>query len=152
MYLALPFFDRAVVTAPAEPWSPAEDAALKRFLRLTPADRLAASHHVHAYYRDIHAALGGEDWLDARMKRPGQPEMIWRHVRPQRLVFLGAGGTVFVAIEARVPWEEAYGLMLVWQDGNRLVKVGGYDGQPLNGDEAGIVYRATDPALTTRQP
>lgn len=150
MYLALPFFDRAVVSAPSGRWSPAQDAALKRFLNLTPADRLAASHHVHAYYSDVHAALGGQDWLDDKMKRPGRAEMIWRHVRPQRLVFLG-DDPVYIAVEARVPWEEAFGLMLVWENGNRLVKVGGYDGRPLNGDEAGIVYRATDPALTTRQ-
>lgn len=151
MYLAAPFFDGAVLTAPASPWSPAQDAAIKRFMRLNSTDRLAASRHVLAYYRDIHKALDGRSWLDARMPRPRKAETIWRHVRPQRLLFLG-DDPLFLAIEARVPWDEALGLMMVWQGGDRLVKVGGYDGQPLNtGAEPEVVYRAADPALTTRQ-
>ncbi|MGL5009778.1 MAG: DUF6985 domain-containing protein, partial [Paracoccaceae bacterium] len=57
--IACSFFDGAEVELDTEPATLAESAALAAFLQLGPADRLAASRHVYAYYRDFHNAVGG---------------------------------------------------------------------------------------------
>lgn len=145
---------------PAEPAPDAAAPALAAFARLTPADRLADSLHVFNYYRDFHQDVGGEEWLDEEMGVPATPEDIWQHVTPGT-VFVKLDERhpdhVYVVMEAQCAWEGEHGLMMVWEDGARLTKVGGYDGHVTNEtayarpDYEGIVYRANDPALTTRR-
>lgn len=158
--MKVPFFDGIEVSfEDFEEAEPAKaQAALDAFLALGKQDRLAASRHVYAYYRNFHEMVGGEDWLDASMGVPARPEDIWAHVQPQ-LLFVGARddmpGHVYVVIEASCDWEEEHGLMMVWEDGKTLVKVGGYDGHFTNewayDDEAlrDVVY-AGGPKWTTR--
>ncbi|MEM6303661.1 MAG: hypothetical protein AAF744_03015 [Pseudomonadota bacterium] len=157
--IALPWFDGAEADL-EEPETPQKAAALKAFLSLTAQDRLAASRHVYAYYRDYHAIVGGEDWLDAQMGVPAQPEDIWQHVTPQIIAVDSRPdmpGHVYVVIEADCAWEEEHGLMLVWEDGTELIKVSGYDGHTTNvfayDDDslADVVYAASDPQFTTRR-
>ncbi len=156
----LPFFANADAEIEdfGEAGAAAATAALEAYLALGDADRLAASRHVYAYYRDFHEAVGGEDWLDALMGVPEKPEDIWAHVTPQ-LVFVGARddmpGHVYVVVEASCAWEEEHGLMMVWEDGKTLVKVGGYDGHFTNEwayDDAKLrdVVYAGSPKWTTR--
>jgi hypothetical protein len=138
--------------------NPAEQAALARFLALGPADRRGDSRHVYAYYRDFRDWVESEP-IDARMGVPARPEDIWRHVRPTGAHAIRRGGDphVYIAVEAECDWEEEHGLMLVWCDGARLTKCGGFDGHPTNVNAsadpalADVVYRGLDPAWTTRR-
>ncbi|MBY6152003.1 hypothetical protein KUV47_02160 [Vannielia litorea] len=163
--LAVPYFDGTVVDRDIyidhhqEP-SPEQAArALAAFARLTPADRLADSLHVYNYYRDFHQDVGGEEWLDEEMGVPAAPEEIWQHVTPGTVHLVidpRHPDHVYVVMSAKCVWEEEHGLMMIWEDGARLTKVGGYDGHVTNEtaydrpEYKGIVYKANDPALTTR--
>ena len=155
--VAVGWFDGAEVEL-EEPETSRDATALKNFLKLTAQDRLNASRHVYAYYRDFHYAVGGEDWLDSQMGIPATPEDIWNHVQPQ-LLFVASRddmpGHSYVVVEANCDWEEEHGLMLVWKDGKRLTKVGGYDGHLSNvwayDDDTleNVVYAASNPKFQT---
>ena len=155
--VAVGWFDGAEVEL-EEPETARDAAALKNFLRLTALDRFKASRHVYAYYRDFHSAVGGQDWLDSEMGIPTTPEDIWKHVRPMTLFAESdpdLPGHSYVVIEANCDWEVEHGLMLVWEDGKRLTKVSGYDGNFSNawaGDDdalKNVVYAASDPQFQT---
>ena len=155
--VAVGWFDGAEVEL-EEPETSRDAAALKNFLELTAQDRLNASRHVHAYYLDFHSAVGGEDWLDSKMGVPATPEDIWNHVQPQTLFVESSPdlpGHSYVVVEANCDWEEEHGLMLVWKDGKRLTKVGGYDGHfsnawPYDDDTLeNVVYAASNPKFQT---
>jgi hypothetical protein len=157
--IACNFFDGVPIDLDREPASVAETAALEAFLRLGPADRLAASRHIYAYYLDFHQAIGGEDWLDAAMGIPATPADIWSHVHP-RGMFLeddihSAAQEVYLVIEAECDWEEEHGLMLCFRNGARLTKCGGYDGHLTNVNAyadarlANVVYAASNPKFQT---
>ncbi|GLQ35111.1 hypothetical protein GCM10007939_13940 [Amylibacter marinus] len=139
------------------------DAALASFQKLTQEDRMADSHHVYAYYRDFHQAVGGEDWLDEEMGIPAIPEDIWKYVKAGSIsVEKGrdADTDYYVVMVAKCDWEEEHGLMLVWRNGTQLTKVGGFDGHISNVNAyanaklADVVYSATNPQYTTylKQP
>lgn len=157
--LALPYFGYTSV----EVFEPLDNADARRaidaFLLNVASHAEADSRHVHAYYRDFHAAVGGEDWLDDQMGIPATPADIWDHVQPQG-IFVEINpddGLPYVVVEANCDWEEEHGLMMVWREGKVLVKVGGYDGHLTNerayADPSlrNVVYRASNPALTTRR-
>jgi hypothetical protein len=158
--VAVGFFDGAEIPMD-EPETPDTATALTAFLGLTSADRQSASRHVHAYYLDVHEAVGGEDWLDAAMGVPANPEAIWDHVHP-RLVFTehdrsSPGNEAYVVVECDCDWEEEHGLMLCFREGQTLTKCGGYDGHVTNcnayADDSLLdtVYYATNPKFTTRE-
>ncbi|UXN72265.1 hypothetical protein N8D56_12770 [Devosia sp. A8/3-2] len=135
-------------------------AALAAFRSLSPADRIADSRHVFAYYKDYHEAVGGEDWLDEQMGIPETPADIWKFVRPGSEIDVRKGrngdDNWYVIMEANCGWEEEHGLMLVWRNGSALTKVGGYDGHVTNvnsyADDSleDVVYAASNPEYTTR--
>ncbi|SFJ40764.1 DUF6985 domain-containing protein [Jannaschia pohangensis] len=155
--LTPPILGTEVMLLEFEPLTDAGRSALARFMALPPEALAQTFRHIYAYYRDFHAAVGGEDWLDAIMGVPSGPEAIWQHVRPGTL---GVGqqvenGPWYVSLEASCDWEEEHGLNIVWQDGTEVVKVGSYDGHMTNehsyGDAtmANVVYAATDPRWRT---
>ncbi|OBB31665.1 hypothetical protein A5792_15880 [Mycolicibacterium peregrinum] len=133
---------------------PAVEAALATFLTLTPADRIADSRHVYAYYRDIHYTVGGEDWLDEEMGVPQTSADIWASVTPGPVMVTEWYERWYVVMEAECPWEEEHGLMIVWQDGAKLSKVGPYNGLVTNGrgydGREDAVYSAIGDEYTTR--
>ena len=135
--------------------------AIHHFLQLGTADRLDASRHVHAYYEDFRDAVGGEDWMDDEFGRIVSAEDVWAHVDPKVLQVMtetdGTGRVVpYVVLEANCDWESEHGLLMSWENGSRLVKVGGYDGHPLNGypgaeDGNWYVYWGTPRFRTTAE-
>lgn len=159
--IAIPYFDGAEVDLDVEgdltADEPAAAAALAAFLSLTPADRLADTRHVYAYYRDFHEAVGGEDFLDDEMGVPETPEAIWRHVHPKQLYLVRGPDDdhVYVVASGDCDWEVEHGLSLVWRDGRTLCKAGGEDGHVTNSyayaDDslANVVYPAVDPKFRT---
>lgn len=161
--MKIPYFDHADLAydeADNEISDPARAAqALASFLALTPSDRLADSRHIWAYYRDVHETIGGEEWLDPEMGVPAGPQDIWRHVRP-RYLYINAGyegdPACYIVVDCACDWEPEHGLMLVWRDGLRLTKAGGFDGHVSNEGAfdnpayAGIVYASSSPQHVTR--
>ncbi|WP_442800635.1 DUF6985 domain-containing protein [Roseobacter sp. MH60115] len=147
----LPLFDGASVDldSNAAALSPAAAEALRRFTQMTPADRLATTPHVHAYYRDMHMHADGA-WIDENMTAPAHPADIWAHVRPLALTITsrpprpGTDPIPYVILEANCDWEDEHGLQLVWKEGRDLVRVGEYDGKPLHAENApsGVVYHS----------
>ncbi|HEY8577816.1 MAG TPA: hypothetical protein VIL88_15935 [Devosia sp.] len=134
-------------------------AAVEAFLALTAGDRIKDTRHVYAYYKDVHEATDGQDWLDEEMGVPATPEAIWSHVQPGMLgIWHGYGEdeSVYVFAECNCDWDVEHGLLLVWRDGKVLNKAGEFDGHPTNanayGDETlrDVVYHASNPAWSTR--
>nr|WP_273736404.1 hypothetical protein [Mycolicibacterium septicum] len=66
---------------------------------------------MYAYYRDIHYAVGGEDWMDEEMGVPQTPADIWRSVTPGPVMVSDWYEHRYVVMEAECPWEEEHGLM-----------------------------------------
>ena len=156
MKIKVPYFDGIEVELLDE-ISPS-DPVLVEFLNRDKNDRLNDSRHVFNYYRDMHDASGGEDWLDQKMGIVSDPEQIWMHVTPGT-VFIekgrGSDTSHYVVMDAECAWEEERGLMMVWKDGKILCKVGGYDGHVTNanayGDDTLIntVYSSSVSEFTT---
>lgn len=150
--VTIPYFDNAeaelesdgddLFAPPPSPEQIAETQAA--FLALILADRAADGRHVHAYYRDFREAIGEPDWLDDEMGVVGDPDGIWRHVRPRTVSFaMGPDGDshCYVMVSADCDWEPEHGLLMVWRDGRTLTKVGGDDGHVTN------AYAYSDPGL-----
>lgn len=156
--LKVPYFDGAELTLGEEVTEPGARAALDAFLALTPADRIADSRHVYAYYQDFREAVGGEDWMDEEIGVPKSPEDIWLLVRPGRLYVDQDYDERhwYVSLSSGCDWEEEHGLLMVWRDGTRLTRVSGNDGHVTNSDayaDEGMgetIYSASNPQYTTR--
>jgi hypothetical protein len=132
----VPYFDNAEIELdnhylPDDP----NDPTLLEFLKLDKSDRLKDSRHVFTYYRDFHTMVGGEDWLDEEMGVVSDPEQIWAHVDPISIALEdgeGTDGNRYIMIEADANWEPEHALMMVWENGKTLCKVGEYDGHVTN--------------------
>jgi hypothetical protein len=120
----MPYFDNAEADMFEDADKSEEGApALAAFLALTPADRIADSRHVFAYYKDYHQAVGGEDWLDEQMGIPETPADIWNYVTPGSEIDLRKGrkgdDNWYVIMEANCGWEEEHGPhagLVQWHD------------------------------------
>ena len=138
---------------------------IRAFFALTELDRLAATPHVFAYFKDFTDEHGFE-WGDSDMKRlTGPTEDIWRFVYP---TVLGAqeGWDIanrdrmrqYVVLEANCGWEREHGILMSWRDGKDLVKVSGYDGHATNAHAYGDltkdawIYHSLNPGKGTRNP
>lgn len=54
---------------------------------------------------------------------------MWQHVRPPDHVTVSVdGGVAYADLECECDWEIEHGLNLVFRDGDRISKVGQYDG------------------------
>ena len=141
--------------------------AVLSFLRLTTAERDAASVHAYSYFRDFADDVGFEDgWIDKRMQAihsPG-PE-IWDFVYPTEITAsrsdeLGerGGKRIYVQVWANCGWEEEHGLEMSFRDGDELVKLSASDGHATNGHafadptKDAFVYVAVSPAWHTPSP
>ena len=64
-------------------------------------------------------------------------------------------GPWYVGVEANIPWEVEHGLIMFWEDGINLVKVGRVDGHVTNANSfadpnlENVVYAAFDPKFMT---
>ncbi|GHD23605.1 DUF6985 domain-containing protein [Tianweitania populi] len=158
--VSLPYFNNIGVEVDEETdlSIPEAAAALNAFISLSPNDRSADAPHIYAYYKDIHLAVGGEEWMDAEMGVPKAPSDIWKSVSPTHLMVIPElvdDGHWYVGVTADCAWEKEHGLWMVWKDGRQICKVGEYDGHASNasahGDESvrNVVYKALDDEFTT---
>jgi len=97
--------------------------AMRRFLELTPSAAAEATPYVWAYYQDCVSTGWAPDVVIAR------PDDVWQHVRmPDEFLVLVDDDVAYVSLECGCDWEVEHGLNLVFRDGDRISKVGQYDG------------------------
>lgn len=132
--------------------------AFDRFLELTPDALIPVAPHVYAYYQDMMVHLDGKGWPGVPLPNIRRPENVWEHVAPTS-VFIQSDrdddGPWYVGVEANIPWEVEHGLIMLWEDGVDLVKVGQVDGHVTNANSyadpglENVVYAALDPRFRT---
>jgi hypothetical protein len=108
----------------------------------------AAEQHVFKYYQDMNSNW---DTSDEEYVPINSPSDVWRHVRfgSEPMVTRRAYGDkgIYVSIECNCDWEPEHGLQIVLKNGERVVKVGPYDGHLTNSDAyaddslENVVYR-----------
>lgn len=115
----------------------------------------AATEFMWAYYKDF---VG--EFTPAERSEYGLPELragadIWDEVefRHPPEVWVGDGplepGPSYISFEGDVSWEREHGLQLVFEHGERVCKVGPYDGHLTNahayGDPSllGVIYKGS---------
>jgi hypothetical protein len=106
-------------------------AAIANFLSIGQAVLEAAAPFVFRYYNDCVAAAGapatissaGDVWRQVQFG--GEPQVTRRAYGDER---------VYVSLECNCDWEPEHGLVLVFEDGLVVNKVGAYDGHLTNAD------------------
>ena len=99
-------------------------AAVKRFLALTAADRLAATEPVFENYRDF------LDLTDIDPLPVTVPEDIWNFVSPTKVLVSREDDDVYIQVLCECDWEVEHGLQLVYRRGDMLTRVSEQDGHP----------------------
>jgi Domain of unknown function (DUF6985) len=132
---------------------------LARFLRLSTERRLAESRHVYAYFRDavaIEQDSEGPRWtVDALLDGKAPPVDAvdaWRLITPRHLHVVAEDGRLFVVAECECAWEPEQGLLMSFEDGERLVKVSGFDSRYFHAPHASgrlLIHEGVDAAWTT---
>jgi hypothetical protein len=109
--------------------------AAANFLRLTSEALRFSEEHVFAYYQDVRECCSG---TEIPMPAIASPREVWAHVQFGSAVMLGrrqhGEGAVYVSLECECDWEPEHGLQLVFLRGERLTKVGPFDGHLSNAD------------------
>jgi hypothetical protein len=100
------------------------EVVLKRFFKLTEADRLKNSKLVELNYQDCISASAAQP-LNIR-----EAQDVWNFVTPAN-VFIerNINGKYYVTVSCRCEWEKTHGLQLVFREGKRLTRASGHDGQ-----------------------
>jgi uncharacterized protein DUF6985 len=108
----------------------------------------AAEEYVYTYYRDMnsHWELSDQEFILIN-----SPSEVWDHVQfgtEPRVTRRAYGDrAIYVSIECNCDWEPEHGLQIVLKNGERVTKVGAYDGHLTNSnaydDESleHVVYR-----------
>jgi hypothetical protein len=108
-------------------------AAIANFLSGTPAVLREADEALFRYYKDF------EEWWKEDGKLPiNSADELWQHVRlgSEPMVSRRSYGDkgVYISVECGCDWEEEHGLQLVLKNGQKVNKLGGYDGHLTNSD------------------
>jgi hypothetical protein len=139
--------------------------AIRNFLALGPAHRIADTRHAFAYFKDVTDDVGFE-WVDEGMEGlPQNSEQIWKFVTPNSLSAIESWDVgdrdrtrQFIIIEGDCGWEAEHGISLSWRDGEELVKLSAYDGHATNGHAYGdlakdaYIYYSANAAMCTSRP
>jgi hypothetical protein len=108
-------------------------AAIANFLSGSPAVLREADHALFRYYKDFE-----EYWLDDGNPALKSADELWQRVRlgSQPMVTRRAYGDkgIYVTVECECAWEEEHGLQIVFKNGLKINKLGGYNGHLTNSD------------------
>lgn len=109
------------------------DVAIANFLSLGDAALREANEPLLRYYKDHE-----EWWLERGEKPLRNAEEVWARVNLGRQPLITrrpyGNRAIYVSIECECAWEEEHGLQLVFENGLRVNKLGGYDGHLTNSD------------------
>jgi hypothetical protein len=120
-------------------------AAIANFLSIDPSVLKAAETHIFDYYQECREACAEE------LVEIGSPSDVWRHVdlADEAMVSRRAHGDqgIYISLDCHCDWEEEHGLQIVFKNGQKVNKVGQYDGHLTNSDAyadetlENVVYR-----------
>lgn len=108
--------------------------AIANFLSASPAVLKEAEPHIFSYYQDCRVHSPPDD---------AQPPIklacdVWVHVRLggkpiiTRRTYGDRG--IYVSLECGCDWEKEHGLQIVFKNGQKVTKIGQYDGHLTNSD------------------
>ncbi len=107
--------------------------AIANFLSSTPAVLKEAEPHVFSYYDDMKEFWQQDAESFVELKSPSE---VWAHVQfgGEAIVSRRRNGDkgVYISLECNCDWEPEHGLQIVFRNGNRVNKVGPYDGHLTN--------------------
>ncbi len=109
--------------------------AIENLLRSPFSVLQDAEGHVYRYYLDAHSHWPPGDGEFVQIDSPSE---VWRHVQlgTEPVVTRRSYGdrAVYVSIECNCDWEPEHGLQIVLRNGEKVVKVGPFDGHRTNAD------------------
>src|ERR1019366_7763300 len=106
------------------------DRAIASFLALEPSALTDAEEHVFRYYLDCKDDYepGEPGYLEI-----GSASAVWKHVQFGAEATVGReGNAVYISLGCNCDWEQEHGLQIVFKDGQRVNKVGEFDGHFTN--------------------
>ncbi|TCJ11613.1 hypothetical protein EZJ19_15185 [Parasulfuritortus cantonensis] len=145
--IALPLLDGKVCRVIIQDYDedPAKDdfhTAIANLLSSPRSVLAEAEPYVFAYYQDVNSNWDPSDEEHVAMHSPSE---VWDHVQlgTEPIVSRRSYGDrgIYVSLECNCDWEPEHGLQIVFRNGNKVCKVGPYDGHLTNAD----AY--ADPAL-----
>lgn len=108
--------------------------AISNFLASSPAVLREAEPYIYQYYQDISSYFSPSD----EFVSIGSPAEIWSHIRlgDEPMVSRRGYGDegIYISLECNCDWEPEHGLQIVLKNGNKVCKVGPYDGHLTNSD------------------
>jgi hypothetical protein len=121
------------------------DQAIKSFVALEPSALTDVEEHVFRYYLDCKGFF-----------EPGEPGYVeiarasdvWKYVQFGEEATVGReGNAVYISLVCNCDWEPEHGLQIVFKDGQRVNKVGPFNGHFTNSHAyadpslEGVIYR-----------
>lgn len=112
--------------------------AIRNFLSIDDSVLKAAEEHIYRYYEDCNKFWEPDDEEYLSLESPKE---VWPHVRlgTEPMVSRRPYGDkgVYISLGCGCDWEVEHGLMIVFKNGLRVNKIGGYDGHLTNSDAYG---------------
>ena len=118
-------------------------ATISNFLASSPEVLIEVEASIYQYYQDINSY--------SPSVTIGSPKEIWSHIQfgNELIVSRRSSGDegVYISLECNCAWEPEHGLQIVFRNGNKVCKIGPFDGHLTNADAfadarlEGIVYR-----------
>ena len=114
------------------------EQAVDNFLSLGTESLRFCERWVFEYYQDTCAAWDRSDFSPPRI---GSAAEVWSHVHFGGVIMVSrrAHGdrAVYISVECKCDWDPEHRLQLVFRKGERVTKVGPFDGHLSNADEFG---------------
>jgi hypothetical protein len=107
--------------------------AIANFLSATPAVLSAVKPDLYQYYKDFE-----EFWVEDGNPPIESARDIWQHIHlgnwaiVQRRHYGDRG--IYILVESECDWEDEHGLQIVFKNGQKVNKLGPYDGHLTNSD------------------
>lgn len=120
-------------------------SAIANFLSIDSSVLKAVETHIFDYYEECRGAC------DEELVEIASPSEVWRHIDfgDKAIVLRREYGDqgIYVLLDCDCDWEEEHGLQIVFKNGQKVNKIGQFDGHLTNSDAYGdesledVVYR-----------